>query len=192
MPFEDFLEGLSNSQIRDLAQRVQRNEVAAPRELRLRELLEGTSMAERQRAFDRKPAVVDLLVALNLEFDFPDGLGPPPEPEVDEAEDEVEIEEAEPEPDRQPDLEPAEIPRGRRRQPEVGRPSPYGAEADKEIADRFFNGNFMKGNAWVSAEQERLSRFPDHTPGEFWGEIGDDIWGGQLDVLEFINPRGNG
>lgn len=181
MAFEHFIDGFSNEEIRELARRLQANEVSAPLEAELFEQLEATSMEQRQAAFEEKPAILDLLVALGLEFTFPDGeLGGPDGEEIEEAENGLGVEEAEPPPAPQPQRE------GQRGPP--GRPSPFGNNADKDLARRFFGGNLMKGQAWVSAEQERLSRFQGLEPDEFWSQFGADVWGADLTRQEFLNP----
>lgn len=106
MAFEDFVDGFSNADLSDLAGRINRNEVSPSLEAELRNLLEQVPMDDRQAAFDDKPAVVDVLVALGLDFTFPDGELETPE--VDEVEEEarengVAIEEAERPPDTAPD-----------------------------------------------------------------------------------------
>lgn len=269
MGLDDFVDEFTNDEIRELATDVANNELAPDREQRLVELLAPTLMEERQAAAEERPAIVDLLVNLGLEFRFPgeperepgdgngeltrravdlldrpDGLetflreftdaglrslsdeiamGQPtpdqedalrelleavddralrdavddrrplesilaglglPVPTVD-----VDVElEPEPQPGPEPDREPQPGPPRGRRQPMAGRPSPFGAEADKEVADRFFGGSFAKGNAWVAAEQERLSRFAGQDPLTFWRERGDDVWGGVLTLEEFVDP----
>lgn len=185
MSFADFFVEFSNDEIRELADAINANEVAAPNELELREILEDVPMEDRQDAAEEKPEIIRLFVALGLTFRFreeleggPVTLGPEDEPDV-----RVEEVEAEPE-------EPTQMPPSRGRiQPESGRPRPFGAEADKELAERFFAGNLTKGQAWVSAEQERLSRHSNLDPLGFWNRVGDDIWGAQLTVEEFVNPR---
>lgn len=88
MAFDDFIEGFSNDELDALAARIRQNEISANREARLRELLEDVPMTDRQAAFEDKPAIVDVLVALGLEFDFPNGDLVLPEDE-DEAEEEA-------------------------------------------------------------------------------------------------------
>lgn len=98
MTFDDFIEGFGNEELRELARAIERNEVSANHEADLRQLLERVAMQDRQRVFEEKPGIVDLLVALGLDFEFPEGEIPTRE--IDEVEEEaaengVEIEEAE-------------------------------------------------------------------------------------------------
>lgn len=80
--------------------------------------------------------------------------------------------------------EPAEPPT----QPISGRPSPFGANADKQLARQFFSGDLMRAQAWVAAEQERLSRHAELDPTEFWEEVGADIWSPTLTRAAFVDP----
>lgn len=184
MAFEDFVDGFENEALQELARRLRNNEVSPALEQELRSLLDRSTMSQRQDAFDRRPAIVDVLVALDLEFDFPDGEIPTPsdgelrEREEEEVENGAEIEEAER--PRQPARPPTPS--------AAGRPSPFGANVDKQIARQFFGGNLAKAQAWVAAEQERLSRFQDRSIEEFWEAFGADVWGPSLDREEFINP----
>jgi hypothetical protein len=146
-------------------------QTTAEQEDRLRELLGSVADRSLRDAVEDRRPLESVLAGLGM---------PVPTVEV----------EREPTPAPEPErVSEPPMPRGRR-QPEPGRPSPYGAEADKDIADRFFGGNFRKGNAWMAAEQERLSRFPDLSPAAFWREHGEAVWGGVLDAGEFLEPAG--
>lgn len=268
MGIDDIVDEVSNEELQELARDITNNEISPDREQRLLELLADSTMEDRQAAAEEKPAIVDVLVNLGLDFRFPDEVErePPDNGElarraidllerpdgfsvflreftdaglrglsdelamgqttanqedtirdlletvddstlrdaVDERRPlesvlaglgmpipDVDIEfESEPERPTEPQ-QPAAPPQPRgRRQSQTGRPSPFGAEADKDIADRFFAGNFQKGNAWTAAEQERLSRFEGLDPPEFWRERGEAVWGPILTREEFVDPVG--
>jgi len=70
-------------------------------------------------------------------------------------------------------------------QPGSDRPDPNQAEADKRVA-KLLGDRLMKGQAWVAAEQERLSRGFDD-PGRFWDQFGQRIWGNTLSRSDFVN-----
>ena len=266
MGVDDIADEATNEELAELARDIANNELSADREQRLFELLADSTMEERQAAAEEKPALVNVLVNLGLDFRFPDEVPrePPDNGELarraidllerpdgfevflreftdaglrglsdelamgqttadqedtlrdllgtvddrtlrDAVDDRRPLESVlaglgmpvpdvevqfEPEPERPTEREiPPLEPRGRRQPDEGPRPSPFGAEADKDIAARFFAGNFQKGNAWTAAEQERLSRFEGLDPLEFWRERGEAVWGPILTLEEFVDPR---
>lgn len=115
MTFDDFIGEFSNDELFELAQAISNNEVSAPNELELRDLLEDVPMEDRQDAADEKSEIIRLLNALGLEFRFREELegGSVTLTPGDEEEPDVRVEEVdEPEPEprpRQPAREPPDL-----------------------------------------------------------------------------------
>jgi hypothetical protein len=169
--FAVFLREFTNAGLRGLSDELAMGQTTADQENTLRDLLGSVDDPTVRDAVDDRRPLESVLAGLGM---------PVPDVEVD----------FEPEPERPTEREiPPLEPRGRRQADAGARPSPFGGEADKEIADRFFAGNFQKGNAWTAAEQERLSRFEGLDPAEFWRERGEEVWGPVLTREEFVDPR---
>ena len=72
MGIDDLTDDVTNEELQQLARDLASNEVSADREQRLFELLAESTMEERQAVAEEKPAVVDVLVNLGLDFRFAD------------------------------------------------------------------------------------------------------------------------
>ena len=79
---------------------------------------------------------------------------------------------------------------GIRAQPGSNRPDPNQQNADKKLMTLLSN-RLMKAQAWIAAEQERLSRGPED-PRVFWQTRGSSIWGNTLTEREFVNLTTDG
>lgn len=180
----DLRRELSDVELQQLADEIRRDDLETPDVNALTGLLRGIPDEEAEEAVFDSPALRNVFLELGL----PDPITPVGEAEPEEEPD-VTLEEEEPtvpepEPERAPEAEPT------RRRAEGQRPSPFGAKADKEVARNFFGGNQMKGQAWIAAEQERLSeRWDGIGPGEFWDRIGEEAWGNVLTREGFVNPQ---
>lgn len=64
------------------------------------------------------------------------------------------------------------------------RPDPNQQNADRKLAPLLGN-RLLTAQAWVAAEQERLSRDFDD-PGRFWDTFGSGIWGNNLSREQFV------
>jgi len=65
------------------------------------------------------------------------------------------------------------------------RPDPNQTDADRKLAPLLGN-RLLAAQAWVAAEQERLSRGFDD-PGRFWDTLGGRIWGNNLSREQFVS-----
>lgn len=79
---------------------------------------------------------------------------------------------------------------GVRAQPGSNRPDPNQQDADKKLASLLSN-RLMKAQAWIAAEQERLSRGPENIE-RFWETRGKQIWGSTLTKREFTDLTTDG
>ena len=79
---------------------------------------------------------------------------------------------------------------GIRAQPGSNRPDPNQQDADKKLMTLLSN-RLMKAQAWIAAEQERISRGPED-PRVFWQTRGSSIWGNTLTEREFVNLTTDG
>ena len=79
---------------------------------------------------------------------------------------------------------------GVRAQPGSNRPDPNQQDADKKLATLLSN-RLMKAQAWIAAEQERLSRGPENIE-QFWETRGKQIWGSTLTKREFTDLTTDG
>lgn len=189
MAFDDFIANFSNEELGQLATRINQNEISADREAALRELLEDVPMRDRQDAWEEKPSIVDVLVALGLEFDFPNGDMPvEPEPITDEEADENGVEIAE-EPSEEP-FEPGDLQPGRQPRAE-GRPDPRFGRAN--LVDRFPSPHFR--DEFVRLETARRNFMDEQDremePREFFEQFATQVLGQHfaLTLEEFVEAE---